>query len=115
MNEHNIEILKVRTASRKTITGPRVGDFIHRQDGKLARFTHKWNDGLQTGFGGSYYLNESGTMSFSGGLDPSIPNAEIKETDETREGSAWFFDLNRPGAGRGINVILSCRVYQQTA
>lgn len=113
----NAEILADRVTLRDAIDGPRVGDFIITLDGTLKRFTYEWNDGLQTtwkGTGGSFYLGE-GYVSFSGGLNPSIPFENIEATDETRNGSFWFFDLDIRGAGRGVDVETPCRVYKQIA
>lgn len=94
--------------------GPEVGYFIRLKDGSLTRFTHKWEHGLQTEFGGSssFYLGD-GYVSHSGGLDSVIANTAIQPTGETLPGVFWFFKDNQRGAGRNINVNLPCPVFQQ--
>lgn len=97
--------------------GPRVGDFVIFPDGEYRRFTHDWGDGIQTtcknmSFGASFYFDRDGWMSFSGGLDPSIPKTRLFETAETREGLAWFFHHDRAFAHNGVNVMVPCRVYR---
>ncbi len=95
-------------------SGPRVGDFALFPDGHEERFSHDWGDGLQTSRGGSWYLSIEGYASFSGGLNPMIPNARIEATDERRAGAFWFFDRAWPRAHSAVYVSVECRVYRIT-
>lgn len=117
-------LMKKKFEQWEKISGARVGDFIRMKDGSLQRFTHDWGDGLQTTGGdirdaphyasyGSFYFG--GTyVSYSGGLDPMIPNTEIEKIeDEKIEGWFWFFHHNFSGAGRGVNFKLPCRLFKQ--
>jgi hypothetical protein len=99
--------------------GPRVGDHVIHADGSEGRFTHDWDDDIQTSgrsqySNGTFYLNRDGYASYSGGLDPAIPKNTL-EFIGIRDGTFWFFDHDRPGAGRGINVWMPCRVYREQA
>lgn len=99
-------------------------------DGSLRRFTHDWNDSLQTTAkplnsfesrkadetkvynSGSYYFY--GTwMDFSGSLDPSIRKSELEDTGKTREGACWFFHHNHVEAHNAVHTTVPCRVYRQ--
>jgi hypothetical protein len=79
--------------------------------GELERFSHDWGDGLQTSPGGSWYMGE-GYVSFSGGLNPTIPIERIERTEETRDGCFWLFHHNFWGTGRGVDFRAPCRVYR---
>ncbi len=113
----NDDILKTRIAAFNERTGPRVGDYIYipSNDDRIpeyTRITHDWGDKLQTGGAGSgYYLNESGYLNYSGGLDPGINTADLIPTDETRPGNVWFFDKDIHEAGRGITFNIPMRVF----
>ena len=111
-DERDTEILQAREAAYNARQGPRVGDFIRRQDGQLARFSHDWGDGLQSSAGGSFYLG-NGYGSFSGSLDPMIPQDRIQPTGELLLGWFWFFHHDFAGAGRGVNCEMLCRVYRE--
>lgn len=64
--------------------GPRVGDIVRMLDGRLLRFTHKWDDGIQVTTThhkeGSFYLYRNGLASYSGSLSPSIKFSKLKAT-----------------------------------
>ena len=79
-------ILAARVEARDRIAGPRVGDIIRFADGGEGRFTYHWGDGIQTttrpNGGGSFYLTESGGLSYSGSLAESVPLARIVDTGE---------------------------------
>jgi hypothetical protein len=115
-NPENQKILTLRAAARKNLTGPQVGDFIRLPDlhprlGKWTRITHEWDDHVQTGSGGSFFFCLGGGMSFSGSLDPGVAKKYLFETNETRDGSCWFFDQDQVGAGRGIEAVTPCRIF----
>lgn len=115
-DDRDVEIARERVELWNKRSGPRVGDWIAMLDGTLRRFTHHWGDGLQTtcgnGDNGSFYFAR-GCMSYSGGLDPSIPIAQIVETSEIRNGNAWFFHHDSSGAHRGVYFTAPCRVFRQ--
>ena len=90
---------------------PRVGDFVIMPDGKYERFSYNWGDGLQTSPGGSFYLG-TGYASFSGGLNPSVPNEKIQKTDEKKIGIFWFFHHDYMTAANSVGVHAECRVYR---
>ncbi|HEY2530256.1 MAG TPA: hypothetical protein VGJ20_20360 [Xanthobacteraceae bacterium] len=115
-------ILAERTLKRSARSGPRVGDFIHMLDGTLRRFTYHWGDGMQTTYRwrdtgevgtGSFYLDRSGDVSYSGSLDDAIPLSQIEQTDEQKEGVFWFFHHNESRAHNGVDVKVPCRVFRQ--
>ncbi len=107
-----------RLAAWNEREGPRVGDWINMRDGTRRRFTHDWGDGLQTTtpqFGlGSFYLGD-GYADYSGALDPTVMRENIEATSEISPGDFWFFHHNFWGAGRAVNVELSCRVFNEKA
>lgn len=109
----NLKILKRRVRQLNKIKTPRVGDFIIMNDGSVRRFAHNWDNGLQPSASfGSFYLG-NGYISYSGALDPTIPNEDIIETRKKRAGLVWFFSRNRQGADRGIHYKIKFRVYKQ--
>jgi hypothetical protein len=127
-DERDVEIARERLAEWNELPGPRVGDWVKMLDGTVRRFTHDWGDEIQTTSAspglctvdgpdresGSFYFHGSG-MSFSGGLDRSIPKAGLVETEEVKEGRAWFFHHGHSGAHRGVHFTVPCRVFKQVA
>jgi len=117
-DERDAALREKRIAEWNGRPGPRVGDFIIMRDGSYARFSHDWGDGLQTTtgeFGASFYFGGDGWVSFSGGLDPSIPSGEIEPTEEVREGGFWFFHHNESRAHNGVWFKVPCRVFRRKA
>ena len=90
---------------------PRVGDYVIMPDGSYERFSYRWDEGLQTSRGGSFYLG-TGYSSFSGGLNPSIPNEKIQRIPEIRVGVFWFFHHDYATAHNSVGVRAECRVYR---
>jgi len=117
--KNNNEILIDRLGRfNHTRIGPRVGDylFIPSLDPRIpeyTRFTHDWNDHIQTGGspGGSYYLTEAGRLSYSGSLDPGIDKMHLICTGQYKRGDVWFFDSDIPGAGRGVTFASEMVIY----
>jgi len=110
-DEFDAGILSERQTARRNLSGPQVGDFLVREaDGLLARITHVWDDGVQTtkwsetGEGGSFHLGSSGRMSYSGGLEPSIPRDHLKKVSRPipAKGRAWFFHHGQSRAHNGV-------------
>jgi hypothetical protein len=90
-------------------------------DGTTRRFTHDWDDGLQTsckdscgcfyfgtGHGGGSY------MSYSGSLDPTIPRKSLVDLKMWKDGSVWIFHHDHWGANRGVYTLVPLRVFKQT-
>lgn len=112
-DEKDAALLAEKTAIWEKRIGPRVGDFIRMKNGTLSRFTHDWDDEIQTGGEcGSYYFFGSGA-SYSGGLDPSIKKTTFSNTGEMKLGEFWFFHHNESRAFNGVYVLVPCRIYQQ--
>ena len=118
LDNHDEKILLEQIALWDKRRGPRVGDWCLLLDGTARRFTHDWGDFLQTTtepagkFGASFYFGK-GYMEFSGGLDRAINAAEFELTEETRDGSCWFFHHGEARAYNGIQTNVPCRVYKQ--
>ncbi len=115
-------ILAVRIATWQAIEGPRVGDFVKMPDGTLRRFTHDWDDSMQTTVAGSHpcvgdesFYFGGAYMSFSGSLDSAIAKADLRDTGEQRDGKGWFFHHDFPTAHNGVTVKVPCRVYEYEA
>jgi hypothetical protein len=107
------EILQKRQVGFDRCEGARVGDFVYFPDGSLHRFTHDWDEDLQTvKVGeGSFYLG-AGYVEYSGGLDPAIPRRGLTLLPESREGTCWFFHHNHARAHNGVSVTVNFRVFQ---
>jgi hypothetical protein len=107
-------ILASRVTYRELRAGPRVGDFCIMADGSLRRFAHDWGKDIQTTSkdeSGSFYLNDFGELSHSGGLEPGLPKSRIVRQEGLREGSCWFFHHDRAFAHNGVQASIPCRVY----
>lgn len=109
--EKNRLILEKRVKAYNRLPGPRVGDYL-KVNGKYTRFTHKWDDHIQTGghIGGGYYLGD-GYLSYSGGLDPGIKLNQIRLTKERKDGHFWFFNCDFMYGNNGLTYIMPFRVY----
>jgi len=111
--QFDLNIFNERLANFDAIPSAKVGDWIRGYDGKMTRFTHAWNDGIQTGGGmGSFYLCSNGHASYSGGLDSSVPYDLIELTGEYKDGQFWIFHKEQSGAHRGVYYNHPCRVWQ---
>jgi hypothetical protein len=91
---------------------PRIGDYVIMPDGTLERFSHKWNDGMQTSPSGAFYLGSGGYVSFSGGLNPTISYNRLICTPNYEMGMFWIFHHNDYCADNDIGVQTYCRVYR---
>ena len=113
LDERDTEILAERTARFNARPGPRVGDFVIMPSGDMSRFTHDWGKDIQTGgMDGRFYFDRSGALDYSGGLDPAIPKSKLRQRDDFRDGSAWFFHHDMRRAHNGVDVTVRCRVYE---
>ena len=114
-------ILIERQAMFTARTEPKQGDFIRFADGSIKRIARVWHDEngnaehiqptTGNGNGISFYIGE-GYMSFSGGLDSGIDAAKFTRTNETMEGRAWFFHHDWAKAHNGIEVVITCPVWE---
>lgn len=109
----NAEILKSRMAEFNAEKGARVGDFLLLPNGKYDRFTHAWDDHIQTGgYGnGSYYFGGK-WVSYSGGLDPGVKYKDIEQTEATKDGAVWFFSKNHARAFNAVYYHIPFRVFK---
>ncbi len=110
--EVNLQILERRVNAFNAIKTIREGDYVRHLSGKMDRVTYVWDDSAQTGGASeSFYLGEGGYVSYSGGLDPSIPFAKLVLTSEVKKGMVWFFSRDHHTAHNGIDFMIDFRVY----
>lgn len=114
--KENKGLLKERLEKWDKIKTIRVGDYLLlKGEETLRRVAHDYGDAVQPSTGnGSLYFGD-GYMEYSGGLDGLIKNENLALTDEIKEGDCWFFDKNIPGAGRGIQFTVPCRVWKEVS
>ena len=91
---------------RLRLPGVRVGDVVEvviRETGEtyFLRVSSVYNDRVQTSLHGSFYIDEGGGCSFSGGLYASVSVEDFEYAGETRA-SFWTFAEGCPGASRGV-------------
>jgi hypothetical protein len=111
LDERDAAIYSERFHALQDVHGPRVGDFVRFADGRMERISHDWDGDVQTSEGGSFYLGK-GYVSFSGGLNPSIPTSELVYKAEHKRGSCWFFHHDHYCADNGVAVDMDFRVYE---
>lgn len=111
-DERDAAILARNMASFDAVDGPRVGDFVRHSCGTLRRFSHAWDDAIQTADerGGSFYLGD-GYTSFSGSLYRGVPRDSLTPTDEKRQGRVWFFHHGFAQAHSGVDAYPEFRVW----
>jgi hypothetical protein len=110
-DENKVIAARIAAAYGAKQDRPRVGDFIRIPGRGLHRFCFAHEFGMQTTPGGSFYVGTCGGVDYSGSLDRCKLYERFKPTGETIKGRFWFFSHNRPGAGRGVDIFLDCRVY----
>lgn len=91
--------------------GIRVGDVVELSPERVERVSYHWGDRVQTSPSGEWHWNASGSLSFGGSLNPSIPIAELVITGEC-EAPVWFFHHGRWGKDRGVDTLARVRVYR---
>ncbi len=115
------EEAEIKRELRERPSVPMQGDVLRYPDGELCRATHVWtdcgeHDGVQTNDGldcGSFCLEpRTGSMGYSGGLNPAIPMDRIKPTDERTEASCWFFHHGHAKAHNGVPAGVSVRIWE---
>ena len=105
------KIAEVRIAKFNKRKGPREGDFVI-WNGEYHRFSSDNGMSIQHSEGGSFYITESGKVSFSGGLEPGIMKHKMEEMAELRPGMFWFFHHNVWKGDNAVYVETDCRVYK---
>lgn len=113
-DERDEAIRKQKLVHWTATPGPRVGDFVIMQDGRVSRFTHDCRTTIQTmwaGGPGSFYFS-GWYCSYSGGLEPGVNKSQLVDTGELRDGLVWFFHHCESGAHRGVSCSIPCRVYR---
>jgi len=112
MVKHDQERLAQIQANRERIEGPRIGDFVLFSTGQLERFSHAWDDGLQTSPSGSFFLHASGSSEFSGALNPHTPRRSLELIGAILPGTFWFFRDGRAQPGGRVDFSIPCRVFR---
>ncbi len=118
LDNRDAAILASRVSYRELRAGPRLGDYCIMLDGSVRRFTHDWGNDIQTTSGTgdeSFYLNDFGMMSYSGGMSPGVAKAHLVLRSGLREGSCWFFHHDRHVAHNGVKARIPCRIYAEVA
>lgn len=99
------------------IHGARIGDYVELSCGTLHRISLLTADHFQLAeprFGASYYW-AWWYCSFSGGHKPVLyDRSALESTGTVRDGDAWMFHHDQPGAHRGVSCTIPCRVYRLT-
>lgn len=117
LDEADKGILADRISKLDAVLGLRCGDFVRFADGVERRISHIWRDedgdpfSVQTSDGGSFYLG-AGYVSMSGSLYTGVKPETLTLTDETREGSVWFFHHDRHFAHNGVDAVVTFRLYE---
>jgi len=121
LDPKNLDMLQTRLIEREKITGPRVGDWLRRLDGSESRITYVWDfdgEGAHVQDGGTvcgrFYMQPTGHLSYSGGLNPGLPESVLELTEETKDGWVWFFDRDWHAANCGVDFKITERVWKQT-
>lgn len=120
-SEHakNLVLIAERAKLRAAMQTPQVGDML-RVVGGYKRFTHKWDDGIQTtsgepfadGRNGCCHLTERGHGNYSGGLDPVVAYDLLIDTDEKMQAQFWMFSNDSMQAHNGIYFYIPVRVWE---
>lgn len=124
LDERDREIIAERETALNKVDGPRIGDWVRFNDGVMHRVchVHNWTEqdrreypslvaGVQTTVGGSFHL-ANGSVSYSGGLDPTLPFEKLTPTGETRDGRVWIFHHDSWRADNGVDFTIPFRVYE---
>lgn len=115
LDDRDAAILAARVAAFDPVEGPRVGDYVHFNDGVTRQISYVWPDSVQTSDGGSFYLGK-GYMSFSGGLYTAVPTETLTLVEGvTREAGAWFFHHDHWTAHNDVHVRVPVRVWMSSA
>lgn len=120
LDAHDTMLLRAITQAWSEREGPRVGDFVRMPgEEKLRRFTMAFGDGLQTTprpgsacYGDtSFHIRSTGFASYSGSLEAPLSKSRLTFKGEMQDGVFWLWHHGSPGARRGRNCEIACRVY----
>ena len=118
LDERDQEIYRERQLGLDNRRHADVGDWVEFANGVTRRISHVWRfepTTAQTSDGGSYYLGNDGSVSFSGSLYRGVDIKTLTFTGEFRPASVWFFHHNWMEAHNGVDVMADFRVYRSTA
>jgi hypothetical protein len=93
---------------------PLVGDYCIRQSGEVCRLAYETKDRFNVThkvMKGSFHLHDLGTMSYSGAFPETVRKADLVARGDLRSATCWMFHHGISGAGRGVDVIMPCRVF----
>lgn len=111
-DEKTLKTVEDRILKMNARQGPRVGDWLKAREGLYTRFTHKWDDRIQTGgSNASYYLGNEGGLSYSGGLDGGVLLSDLVQIPETKRGGCWIFKDDHHKAHNGYDFETDFRVF----
>jgi hypothetical protein len=101
---------------RAALQWPVVGDYCVLAGGDVRRLAYEAPSRFQVthpAMSGAFHLHDLGTMSYSGAFPLSVLKTSLRDTGFVRSASAWLFHHGRSGAGRGVDVIVPCRVWAE--
>lgn len=112
--EKDLSMFKARIEKRNSIGGIKIGDKINLPDGQQVMVCHVHSDGQvqTTGGCGSMHLNESGLLSYSGGLDSGVSASDLTLTEGKDSVKAWVFHQNSARAGAAVYSEIPVNVYE---
>ncbi|WP_414463400.1 hypothetical protein [Hyphomicrobium sp. DY-1] len=111
-DEKDASILGFAIKWRATLMKPLVGDYCVLLNGEVRRIGAVLHDRVQLAHGGTFHLHDIGTMSHSGGRADVFFKDLLIDTGLTRSVSCWMFHHGHSGAGRGVDAIVPCRVWE---
>lgn len=111
-DEKDAGILGFAITWRATLMKPLVGDYCILLNGEVRRIGAVYHDRVQLAHGGCFHLHDVGTMSHSGGRADVFAKELLLDAGYTRSASCWLFHHGRSGAGRGVDAIVPCRVWE---
>jgi hypothetical protein len=115
-DEKDAALLATAIKYRAIWLRPLVGDYCILRSGEVCRLAYENADRFNVShrkLKGSFHLHDLGTMSYSGAFPESVRKADLVERPGRRSANAWAFHHGVSGAGRGVDVIVPVRVYEE--
>lgn len=109
----NIEMIEEYAKKAEKLDGIRSGDYV-RIGGKESaprRVAYAGDGFIQVSSGGTFHLNDDGTTSAGGSLEPPVDIGECCLSDEKILGHVWAWLNNMPGARRALFYDVPIRVW----
>jgi hypothetical protein len=82
----------------------------------MLRFTHDWGNSIQTTThserDGSFYLCDTGGVSYSGGLNIGIRKDRLRRVKGSLPMLFWFFSGNFAMANNAVHFYMPCRIFE---